>query len=231
MSGFDDYTDRFLAALYLEAEETGRDFHSARGLHEKYLFAPEREHWISRMADEWEHSYFKKVLKVLNGYDAWSFRLSADGYRKVEAEFRDLDHVRAFMSGLGEFVATAPSRGSDGSVSGGLAPAANRIVRLDHNRPEYTEVAEGLARLFEDVRSSNQVASTAEDRAQLLNSLAAAQQYWAAPQLYLIQVQIGVVMAVEEATVAMKRVGVAVGGAVIVDLVKKIVKDATGVQF
>src|SRR5690606_34330233 len=65
--------------------------------HQKYGFSPEKPHWIRRMADAWEYVYFKDISKPLDSYDAWSFRISPDGYRKVDADFRDEDEIRDFL--------------------------------------------------------------------------------------------------------------------------------------
>lgn len=85
MSDFDDYAISFLRALYKETEETGRELQTVRDIHEKYGLSP-KPHWISRMADDWEHRYFKDVSRVLGGYDGWCFQISADGAKKVESE-------------------------------------------------------------------------------------------------------------------------------------------------
>jgi hypothetical protein len=231
MSGYDDYADRFLAALYLETEDTGHDFHSARSIHEKYGFSPEKSHWISRMADEWEYQYFKDVSKVLGGYDGWSFRISPDGYRKVEADFRDIDEVRDFLSQSSHSDDGSVGTSIRDSVEAEIVPASDRLVQLDHNQPDYLEIAKGLENLYEQVREDNQVGETATERDRLLRSLGAAKELWAAAELKLIQVQVGIVMAVEDANNAITKLGKAVGAALLVDLIKRFVKNATGIDF
>ncbi|UXC91610.1 hypothetical protein EGM87_03750 [Sphingobium sp. RSMS] len=94
---YDDFAERFLAALYLETETTGNSYHTAGELIEKYGFNP-RSNWIDRIADDWEGSYFRDISKVLNGYDGWGFRISAAGARKVETDFVDLDEIRKALN-------------------------------------------------------------------------------------------------------------------------------------
>ena len=125
MSRFDDYAQTFLTALYLETEESGREYHSARSIHTKYGLAPE-QHWVSRMADQWEHYFFKDISKVLGGYDSWSFRLSSEGFSSVEQRFSDLDEVRSFLFG--------GSKGGTFSLRPDQVPASDRIVTFSDNQ-------------------------------------------------------------------------------------------------
>jgi len=231
MDNYDDYTERFIAALYLEAEKSISRIPSARDIHEKYGFKPKNDNWISRMADEWEYSYFKSVYKVLSGYEEWSFQLGPDGYRHVEANFRDADEIREYL-GLGTAEREKPASVEIlDSASAEIVPAANRLVRLNHNQSEYQEVVKGLDELFEQVRQNNQIGETAEERDRIIQSLTAARQLWSAAELYVVQIRVGVVMAIEDATSVAAKVGKAVGGALIVDLIKRIVKQATGIEF
>lgn len=228
---YDDYAERFLAALYLETEDSGSDFHSARSIHEKYGFTPDKSHWISRMADDWEYSYFKKVSKTIGGYEPWSFSISPDGYRKVEAEIGDEAQVRDF---LGQSRSGEPKPAETiirDVVEAEVVPAAGRLVRLNHNQPEYLEIARGLDALYEQVRQDNEIGDTPEERDRLVHSLSAAKDLWSALELRIVQIQVGVVMAVEDASSGLTKVGKAVGAALLVDLIKRFVKAKTGLDF
>ena len=46
-----------------------------------------------------------------------------------------------------------------------------------------------------------------------------------------MQIRVGVIMAIEDATSAAAKVGKAVGGALLVDRIKRIVKQTTGIDF
>ena len=141
---YDEYAKRFLAALYLETEKFGATFVSAKEIHDKYGFKPGRDNWIGRMSDDWEYTMFKDIAKVLGGYDGWSFRLSPDGYRYIEANFRDLDGVSDYLDQSP--VSSGPATATElrDSAEAEMIPAANRLVRLNHNHPEYQEVSRGL---------------------------------------------------------------------------------------
>lgn len=141
MSRFDDYANAFLAALYLETEEGGSEYHSARSIHAKYGLKPERT-WVSRMADQWEYVYFKEVAKVLGGYDGWSFRLSSEGFNWAEERFRNLDEVRLFLS--------VSSEAKEVSSRPDQVPASDRIVTLSDNQvSEYRDSIEVIADALE----------------------------------------------------------------------------------
>ena len=228
---FDEYAERFLAALYLETEKFGATFVSARKIHDKYGFKPRRDSWISRMSDDWEYTMFKDVSKVLGSYDGWSFRLSPDGYRHVEANFRDVDEISEYLSQSPASAEPSAAVELRDSAEADIVPAANRLVRLDHNQPDYQEVARGLDELFEQVRQDNQIGETADERDRLLRSLTAARELWSAAELFVIQIRVGVVMAIEDAANAAVKVGKAVGAALLVDAIKRIVKLASGIDF
>ncbi|WP_097091412.1 hypothetical protein [Novosphingobium sp. Chol11] len=228
---YDEYSERFLAALYLETEEFGATYVSAQKIHETYGFRPERSNWIQRMTDDWEHTFFKDVTKVIGGYDGWNFRLSPEGYRHIEANFRDVGEVREFLDQNALLPEPSTATELRDSAEAEIVPAANRLVRLDHNQPEYREVARGLSELFEQVRQDNQIGETAEERDRLLRSLAAATELWSAAELHLIQIRVGIIMAIEDTASAAVKVGKALGEALLVDAIKRIVKLAVGIEF
>lgn len=162
MSRFDDYAQRFLAALYLETEESGRDYHTASKIHQKYALTPEKL-WVGRMADEWEFRYFKDVSKVLGGYDAWSFRLSAEGYRKVEQDFRDHDDVRRFLGIVEE--------DSFETISRKLLPASDRLVTLGDNSDLSRTLLHGVEEIEQKIVSSNLLPT--DEKSDVIESLSA----------------------------------------------------------
>jgi hypothetical protein len=221
MSTYDDFADRFLAALYLETEASGRPLHPARNIRTKYGCAPAKEHWIGRMADDWEHSNFKNVVRIASGYEDWSFSISPEGARKVEADFVDDDEIRSYLGQFTPSATTKPDTATSGSVDGGIVPASDRLVRLDHNQPEYQKIARGLVDLHEQIRQDNEVGATGDQRDRLLKSLSAAKELWSSRELFLVQIRIGVLMAVEEATSAIVVLGKAVGAGMLGDQIQR----------
>jgi hypothetical protein len=112
-----------------------------------------------------------------------------------------------------------------------LLPASDRLVPLDHNSAPYLQVKEGLAELYEELRTTNDLACPPEERERLLASLIAAQKLWDAAQLKIIQIRVGIIITIDDAVSLLSKVGKAVGKAALIDAVKWIVKHATGVEL
>jgi hypothetical protein len=109
-----------------------------------------------------------------------------------------------------------------------VVPASDRLVSLDHNRPEYQQVKSGLAELKTEVAGLNDI--QADERDRLITSLSAAQSLWEAAQLKVIQIKVGIILAVEDAKAALVKVGKAVVAALIVDALKALIKSQTGID-
>jgi hypothetical protein len=98
MMEYDEFADRFLAALYIESEKHGKEYVRAETIIQKYSLEL-KPSWIGRMVDDWESSYFKNIRKVIGNRESWSFSLSAEGYRKVEDDFSlDINEIEQFLS-------------------------------------------------------------------------------------------------------------------------------------
>ena len=143
-----EFAKKFLAAVYLETEETGRPYHRAENIISKYGLIG-ADHWISRISDDWEHLYFTEVSKVLGGYDAWSFRISGQGSREIEDEFDSIEEVRAFLlQGQADDLE---------SFSSQLAPASGRYVSLSDNQEIRSQMVEGIEEIEKQISSSNEI--------------------------------------------------------------------------
>ncbi len=209
MARYSEFAERFLAALYLQTERTGEEYHTAGELIEKFGLEY-KPVWISQMAGEWEHSFFEDVSKVLAGYEGWHFQISAQGTRMIEEQIPDLISVEAFIRS---------------------APAADRIVPLNHNQEGYQEIAQKIDGLIRLAVETNDFGSTAEERDRLLTGLRAAKVLWSAAELKIVQIKVGIVMAIEDAENALETTGKAVVGSLLVDLIKKFFKITTGLEF
>lgn len=208
---FDDFANRFLLGLYWETEHHGQQYVRAEKIIETYGLSP-KSSWIGRMAEEWEHLYFREISKTLGGYGGWAFRLSAEGYRKIEEAFAD-DALIAEALGLSE--------------AENLIPAADRVVQLDHNSASYLNVSKGLDALAEAARSSNDL----PDRERIIPSLSAAKVLWQAAELKVIQIKIGVLMAIEDAAKALSNTAQVVATALLIDAIKSLVKSQTNIDL
>jgi len=117
------------------------------------------------------------------------------------------------------------------AIGEGEVPASDRLVSLDHNSDEYHNINEQLAGLVGLVKENNQVGSSAAERERILFSLEAAQKLWSSSELKLIQIKIGVIMAIEDAGAALKKVGKLVGVGLLIDAIKALVKASSGIDF
>lgn len=106
-----------------------------------------------------------------------------------------LDALRNVILGegiIGETLSIESSPLADANI-----PAADRIVTLDHNQPDYETITEGIDELREAVRGANGISH--ERRSQALSGLDAAKSLWSAAQLSLVQVEIGIILAIDDA--------------------------------
>jgi DNA-binding MarR family transcriptional regulator len=110
-----------------------------------------------------------------------------------------------------------------------VAPASDRLVRIDHNQPGYQEILTGLSEVRDAVRGANDLGE--EERDRLVASLGAAESLWQAGQLKMIQIKIGVVMAVQDAAAALGATAKAVAAALLVDTIKGFIKSHTGIDL
>ena len=113
--------------------------------------------------------------------------------------------------------------------SGGDGPGM--LVPLDHNSPDYLAIKDGLSSLYDRVREDNQVGSSTSDRSRILNGLSAAMQLWSSSELQLIQIKVGVLMAVEDAYHALVTIGKEVGKSILTDLIKQFIKSKIGIDL
>jgi hypothetical protein len=204
---FNSFEDQFLLALYRERQSSEGVVSLGRAARDAGL--EYESGWLLRALENLTGKGFVSGTPSLRYEEMSIGRITSAGMQYVE------DHLLR-------------SEEADGAA---IVPAANRLVTLDHNRPEYQEIARGIEGLYEQVRQDNEVGDTAKERDRLLRSLIAAKELWSAAELHVIQIRVGVAMAVEDATNAIVKIGKAVGAALLVDLIKTFVKNATGIDL
>lgn len=146
--------------------------------------------------------------------------LTGEGLRYVESIYKD--DLPEGPSGWSELRTILVDR-----VEAEVVPASDRLVSLDHNAPNYLQVAAGLDELREAVRSVNDL----PERDRILASLSGAQALWQALELKVIQIKIGIVMAIEDAGKALAATAKAVATALFIDAIKSLVKSKTGLDL
>ena len=174
---YDEFTDRFLVALYVETEQHDEDYVRAASIIEKYNLQPKRN-WISRMADEWEHSNFKDISKVLGSYEGWSFRISAEGYRKVESEFLDLNEMEQFLSPSDNEHLENPPKLHSSLEENSLIDAANWTGRYSVSSEGQQEIVKIFRKIEMEIDNS---ALTNSDKSNAKALVEAADKLIAAP--------------------------------------------------
>lgn len=232
-----------LFALFLEYHVDPNSYRDIDDLHQDYHFKFPKE-WLDSIISEWEDRGLVHIARSHSGTSALLVRA-----RYTSA----LKHILAWLGGTSLTVdakkeeilsdanppSNVPMRSgwkwfsyqSDGQAAANVTisafPAADRLVPLNHNSLEYLEVARGLEELREAVRGANDLS----DRESVIATLSAAQALWKATELKIIQIKIGVVMAVEEAGRALAETAKAVTTAILIDAIKSLVKSKTGVDL
>jgi hypothetical protein len=112
------------------------------------------------------------------------------GYRGVERGLADTDGFYFNYHRLGDNWLTRNDEDSFG------VPAANRIVPLNHNEPEYLQIDEQLTKLTLAVDGDNELGP--EDKSRISIGLNAAKALWQGLEIKAVQLKIGVLMAVED---------------------------------
>ena len=105
------------------------------------------------------------------------------------------------------------------------APASDRVVRFNHNAPEAEKISAQIAELKESVRGANGPEIDEQERERVFAALNIAQEFWQSGNLRLIQLKVGVVMAVEDAGILLAKTAKHVAAAVLVDAIKAFVKN------
>ena len=106
-------------------------------------------------------------------------------------------------------------------------PASDRIVSIDHNRPEYEEISQALENAIEQARQTKPNDVSGDAHTSLLLGLEAARKLWDSFELTRIQVEIGIIMAVERAQSLLNTTFELVKGPLLVEAIKAFVKSAT----
>lgn len=111
------------------------------------------------------------------------------------------------------------------------APASDRLVSFDHNKPEYEDIANGLRDIKEAVRTTDDLPATAEEREQIVNALGAAELLWQSAQLNYMQVKIGILMAAEDAARVLATTTKAAAAGLLVEAIEALFKAYTGIDL
>ena len=159
-------------------------------------------------------SLAKDGLVTLDQYDESSpmhYTLSDDGFEYMEG----LPSLAEFLEKVSNVDDLDPS-----------VPASDRIVTLDHNKPNYAEIAEALDNAIEIAKDTKTNGISGDTHSSLLAGLESARNLWRAFELTEMQFKIGIVMAVEMAETALKTSFKLVQGPLLMEALKAFFKAA-----
>lgn len=244
MSKVEEAEQAFLFALLMEYEVDPNGYVDLPSLHSKYQLKFPKG-WLESLVSEWEDFGWIDVIRTHDGTSASIRRTRYSAVLKrvmswLNAASLTIDpRKEEVLSDASPTDATPLPNGwkwftfaSDEEDEGRQSTpehrsVAQRIVALDKESDEFKQVQTGLDELIERARGANDL----EDRDRIIASLSAAQTLWSSASLRLIQIKVGVLLAIEDATNALGSVAKGVGAGLLIDLVKSIVKSRTGLDL
>ncbi len=241
-----DFIDILLGTIGYEASMSGKTEFRVGELLDRYGLEI-RPQWRETITSDLDDDYRTRMYRHLGPLVQQRISLSGEGiswFEDYEENFTSILEANGLRNPYQEApndkplppgVAEAKGRifltegdppsdfGEDGDIFLSTAPASDRIVPLNHNSPDYQEIATKFASISEDVRGVND--AEPEEKERVLNSLQAAEVLWDSAQLRIVQLKVGVLMAVEDAASFLGKGAKAVGAALLVDLIKTFVKN------
>lgn len=234
-----------LFALFLEHHTNPNSYIDLDDLYRDYHLKFPKE-WLQSSLSEWADAGW---VDVAQSHDSTSAILNSNRYNAVLKRLLDwLGATTLTVRAKGEEIYSdlSPSNdipmregwkwltyasGPDLAEAAARAPASDRIVPLNHNQPNYLLVENGIRELSEAIRSVNDLPVSPEERDRILAALSGAAALWNAAQLKIIQIKVGVLMAIEDAGRVLSATVKAVAVAVFVDAIKSIVKNHVGIDL
>jgi len=243
---YSEFTDQIMISLYRHDEQGGGDIVQFRKLAERYglQFRPG---WLLNAQKDLQDQGLVRGPNNSNSDDNAAGRLTGPGLRFVEElidtpkgeetylAYQHMDDLDREPSGSDSQNIVAVEAQETVSASdyleASIIPAADRLVRLDHNQPQYAEISKSIIEVIEAVRTTNDLGIEPDERDRVLRSLEAASSLWEAVQLKAIQFKVGILMAVEDAAKALKATAKATAAALLVDAIKSFAKTHIGLDL
>ena len=231
---YTDFAKKMILALYFESDGDTSLEVKFNSLYQKYAISVDKPFWIENLKGEWLQQGLASFPEDGSGRRETAV-ITIAGVRNAEATDQSILLMPSSPIDPNDVVlypvpASASARIEE-RLEAEIIPASDRVVRLDHNNPEFVAIANGLARVREAVREINDSDVDPEERERVLASFDAAQTFWQAAQIKVIQLKVGVLMAVEDAVRILGKTAKAVTAALLVDSIKAFVKNHTGVDL
>jgi hypothetical protein len=215
---YSDFEGEFLRYLYRDSLRSDRQLDFREIAHRNEI-PYERGYLRAIHGDLMRPGYIEGPPALVEGSPLFG-RLTGHGLRYIEGRYKD-----DLPEGPSEWRDIRSELVEEADTS--VIPASDRLVPLNHNSPEYQVVKAGIDELREAARSVNDL----PDQDRILTSLAAAQTLWSSMELKVLQIKVGVMMAIEDAGMALASTAKTVATALMIDAVKSLVKSKTGIDL
>ncbi|MBL9065690.1 MAG: hypothetical protein JNN10_05305 [Sphingopyxis sp.] len=113
----------------------------------------------------------------------------------------------------------------------GLVPAAGRLVELSHNSPEYEEISSALDNAIGEIENLKTNEISNDSLSSLKLSLEAARTLWSSYELEIVQIKVGIILAIEKVQRVLNVSFRLARGPLLVDAIKSFIKSAIGVDL
>ena len=191
MATFTQFQDELLVALYDLSERLEAETVLSGDIFSHYLIL-RKPNWVIRSLIDFEERKLIHENLTHDDESSQSISLTAAGMREAERLLEGGVHVMYVedLVDLGE---------ENYDVEGQVAPASDRIVFYDDNRPEAQEISKNLADLAEFIRGLNDPEIEVDEKRRVQSALESAKIIWDSRNFKVIQLQVGILMAVEDA--------------------------------
>ncbi len=203
---FSTFAQNFLVGSYLLGNSGQNDLYSGDVLDSVNLMF--REDWVYKAIAEGKSKGWYQGPALAGGDREQPVLLTGPGMREAE---------RLIQSGVNVEL----RQGSD-ELSGEKAPQESQIVKLDRDSQRYLQVENDLGEIERAIDSIGGPENA--ERSRIRAGIAAARELWKAEELEVIQIKVGILLAVENASAFLKRLGKDVTVGLIVDGVKEVIK-------
>lgn len=144
------------------------------------------------------------VLRALSRHELFKDYIFDSGKLRRKPETTELSNEQPSPEISQSLPHSDGTRFSDGT---GYANASDRMVRFDHNDPDYRRIANDLDEAIESLRTTNE---HIEDRDSALQALQYARDLWKRSELPLMQAKVGILMVLDDAIGLVKKAAIVV---------------------
>ncbi|RDC59873.1 hypothetical protein HME9302_01069 [Alteripontixanthobacter maritimus] len=120
---------------------------------------------------------------------------------------------------------------SEVPVAFAAIPAAGRTVGLNHNSAEIEAISEEIDRAIEIARATKSNSFNSDQQSRAVASLESAAALWKAAELTVFQIKVGIIFAIEDAQKILQSTFRTVKGPLLVDFIKTVLRNTTGIDL